>query len=62
MIRRQLEALIRRTRGSGAAPRVLVAVEQMGEEEATQWYRLLTNLQADAEAAGRRKGAQEPWR
>jgi len=61
-MKRHLTALLLRTRGSHAFPLVLSRVETMSEEEAGQWYRLLQNLQSDAEGAGARQGARQPWR
>ena len=61
-MKRHLRALILRTRGGHAFPLVLGRIEEMSEEEAGQWYRLLQNLKDDAESDGARQGARQPWR
>lgn len=48
-MKRHLRALILRQRGSHAFPLVLSRIEDMSEEEARQWYRLLQNMLDDAE-------------
>jgi len=48
-MKRHLRALILRQRGSHAFPLVISRIEDMSEEEARQWYRLLQNMLDDAE-------------
>ena len=62
MFKRHLESLVLRTRGGHAATKVLARIHEMDDVEAEQWFRLLQNVQADAEQDGARKGAREPWR
>ena len=52
-MKRHLRALILRQRGSHAFPLVLSRIEDMSEEEARQWYRLLQNMLDDAERTPR---------
>ena len=52
-MKRHLRALILRQRGALAFPLVLSRVEEMSEEEAGQWYRLLQNMLDDAERSPR---------
>jgi len=47
-MKRHLRALILRQRGSQVFPLVLARIEDMSEEEARQWFRLLQNMQEDA--------------
>jgi hypothetical protein len=61
-MKRQLEALVRRTRGGHVANLVLARINEMSEAEAEQWFRLLQNVAEDANRDGQRKGTMEPWR
>jgi len=60
-MRRHIEAKIRQARGGHVACNVLKAVSEMDEATAEQWFRILQNVELDAETRGKREGARQPW-
>ena len=60
MIKRHIIPLLHRSRCDRAL--LIPMLDKMSEAELQALWRLLQNIQDDAERDGARKGAKQPWR